>query len=100
MSTEHTTTPELSEELKFAQLAVFEKLDAIDKALKTNDPLLELHCEAVRKQLSQYEELVHLLKDEQIATLMTGMKKWQNIQLVAEAVKSKGRGKKITADDL
>jgi hypothetical protein len=90
---------ELSPELEFAKLAVLGKLDEVEAALTNNDPLLKLHCSSIHKALLEHEELVHILPDDKIRLLMAGMKKYQNIQLVAEASKTRAKAK-VTADDL
>jgi len=89
----------LSPELLLAKDAVLKRLDAIESSLKVADPLLPIHCQEVHKTLLGYEELIHILPDEKIRTLMAGMKKYQAIQLIAEASKTRGKGK-VTADDL
>jgi hypothetical protein len=83
----------------YGHTTVLSKLDAIEKALLANDPLLPYHCKEVLKLLQEQEELIHLLDDKQRSILIGGMKTYQNIQLVTAATKSAGK-KKITADDL
>lgn len=92
--------PTISDELNFVRLSVLEKIAAVEAALKTQDPLLELHCENIRKSLQQHEELVHLLPDEAIHTFMAGMQKWKNVQLVKEVTSGARGRKKVSADDL
>lgn len=91
---------DLSPELRLAQSKVLERLGKVEEALKGNDPLISIHCESIHAALREHEELVHLLSDEQIGKLMAGMQKYKAIQLVKEASSTKGRGKKVTADDL
>ena len=92
-------TQELSPELLQAHAAVLEKLSRIEAGLKVHDPLVAHHCKNIRDTLMEHEELVHLLKDEQVRVLMAGMKSYINVQLVKETSKSRGKGK-ITSDDL
>lgn len=90
---------ELTPELRLAQQGVFEKLEKISAGLKAHDPMVEMHCKHIRQALSEHEELVHLLSDEQAQTLFAGMKSYINVQLVKEASKTRSKGK-VTADDL
>lgn len=92
-------TTELSPELLLAQAGVLQRLAQIEAKLKESDPMLPLHCETIRKALLDNEELVHILPDDKIRILMAGMKKYTNIQLIAEASKTRGKSK-ITVDDL
>jgi hypothetical protein len=89
----------LPPELQFAKLGVQEKLAAIGAALKNNDPLLEMHCQHVRKALMENEELVHILQRDEIKVLMAGMKRYMQIKLIEEASKTRKKSK-VTADDL
>ena len=93
------SSPSLTPELQFAKLGVQEKLQAIQQALQKNDPLLEMHCQHVRKALMENEELVHILQMDEIRTLMAGMKRYMQIKLVEEASKTRKKSK-VTADDL
>lgn len=92
-------TTELSPQLLQAQSVVLAKLEDIKTALLSSDSMIGHHCEQIHRLLAEQEELVHILSPEQIRTFMMGMKKYKNIQLVAEATKKPGRGK-VTADDL
>lgn len=38
--------------------------------LRTNDPLIGGHLQAIHKELNQYEELNHLLTDDQIRDII------------------------------
>ena len=89
----------LTPELVLARDTVLKRLDQIEESLKTADPLLPIHCQEVHKTLVGFEELVHILPDEKIRLLMQGMKKYQAIQLIKEASKTRSKGK-VTADDL
>lgn len=85
-----------------AKMDVLERLEKIEANLKSADPMLPVHLKNILKQLHTYEELVHLLKDEQITVLMEGMKKYRSIELVKEVMEKKSRkaASKTTVDDL
>jgi hypothetical protein len=97
MTVQHQT---LGTELEFAKLSVLEKLGKIEEALKTDDPLIAVHCENVRKALQEHEELVHILPDSAIHQFMAGMQKWKQKKIVQETVSSPRGRKKVGADDL
>ena len=62
--------------------------------------MLGHHMTEIHKTLLANEELVHILTDSQIHTLMAGMQKYKSIQLVEAAVKApSSRSKKISVDD-
>ncbi len=97
------TTTANSDALDFAKLTVLERLSQIEAKLKEQDPALPQHMTEIHKTLLAHEELVHVLTDSQIHTLMAGMQKYKSIQLVEAAVKkpaaSGTRGKKVSVDD-
>lgn len=80
-------------------LEVVGKIDKIEAALLSADPMLTIHCQEIRKALLEQEELVHILPDDKIRMYMAGVKKYTAIK-IAEEVAAKGRKKKVTADDL
>lgn len=83
---------------------VKERLAAIKDKLLEQDPLLPVHLSAIHQTLIQYEELVHLLSDAEIAVLVSGQKKHAGVQLVTQAVTKKTgpktvpRGQSISDD--
>lgn len=86
---------------EFAKLGVQERIAKIRDGLLQQDPMLPLHLAHIHKTLIQYEELVHLLSDEEIKTLIAGQKKHTNTQLVKETVTAKRtRVPKTTVDML
>ena len=95
----------VSTDLEPVVASVRERLQAIEVKLLEQDPNLPVHQAAIHQTLIQYEELVHLLKDDEIAVLVKGQKKHAGVQLVSQAVskktgpKSIPRGQSI-ADDL
>lgn|SRR5574341_308567 len=79
------------------------KLDTLEKALLSADPLMSTHLKAIHKELIQYEELAHLLSEEQIAVILEAQQKKIGVILAAETTKQKPNGKikgGVTADDL
>lgn len=90
----------MSSELEFAKLDVLDRIDKIAASLTTQDPMLPVHLANIHRQLIQFEELVHLLSDDDIRKLMSGQKKQVGTELVKETIKSKTRVPKTTVDDL
>lgn len=92
-STEH---PQLAETIK--------KIDALQSALLANDPKIGDHLRAIHSHLSRFEEVTHLLPEEQITVLMDAAQRKLGLILAAETTKTKGSGGKslkgVTADDL
>ena len=93
-----TTTLSSDEALRFAELSVLERLDMIEAKLQEVDPLLGQHMTYIHKTLLQHEELVHILPDAKIHTLMEGMQKYTKTALVEAAIKAP-RGKKAKVDE-
>lgn len=84
-------------------VALLPKLDALEKALLTNDPLMGTHLKAIHTTLIQYEELSHLLTEQQIQTILDGQQKKIGLILAAETTKTTKSTKikgGVTADDL
>lgn len=94
-------TAELLPEVLFAKLDVEQRIQEIGAALLRQDPMLPGHLEAIHKNLMQYEELTHLLSDEQIGVLMSGQKRYVAVQLVKETISKGSRAKtpKAALDD-
>lgn len=82
-----------------ARLDVLDRLNLIEKKLKEQDPELPTHLASIHKTLLQYEELVHILPDEKIHTLMQGLAKHRGVKLVEDIAKARAPRKKQTADD-
>lgn len=62
---------------------LMQRLGFLEEALTTQDPQMKNHLKEIHKMLIQYEELVHLLKDEEIAKIMAGQQVITNTTLVA-----------------
>jgi len=84
--------------------AVLEKIEILRISLLTADPKMPEHLKAIHRTLVQYEELSHLLSEEQIATILDGAQRKLGIILAAETTATKpGKGKglkNVSAEDL
>lgn len=90
------TSPQLAETVA--------KINTLQQMLLAADPKMPEHLRAIHATLLKYEEVSHLLSEEQIAVLMSAAQKKLGMDLAAETTKSKkGNGSKlknISADDL
>jgi len=81
-----------------------EKIEQLKAALLAKDPAMPGHLRAIHRNLVQYEELSHLLTEDQIATILDGAQRKLGIILAEETTKTKGsKGKSlkgVTAEDL
>lgn len=81
------------------------KIAALEQALVDKDPKMPEHLRSIHKALIQYEELSHLLTEEQLGTIIAAQSQKLGVVLAEETKASKGKSsaaalKKITADDL
>lgn len=81
------------------------KLAALEAALLAADPQMPVHLKEIHRYLIQYEELAHLLSEEQIAVILEGQQRRVGIVLAQETKKGTGNSssknlKGVTADDL
>lgn len=81
------------------------KLKQLEDALLASDPQMPVHLKEIHKYLIQYEELAHLLSEEQIAVILEGQQRRVGIILATETRKGTGGSsaknlKGVTADDL
>lgn len=79
------------------------KLDALEQALVDNDPKMPVHLKEIHKYLIQFEELSHLLKEEQIAVILEAQQRKLGVVLAEETKTKKPSGKikgGVGADDL
>jgi hypothetical protein len=79
---------------------VMEKLQLIEQKMKAQDPLISTHLKEIWKHMQQYEELAHLLNDEEIGVLFRGLSKHTGITLVAEDSGKRKKAPKVGVDDL
>lgn len=85
--------------------SVRQRLGEIQAKLLVQDPNLPVHLSAIHTTLLQYEELAHLLSEDEIAVLIKGMEKHSGTELVAAAISKKSGPKsvpkgKTISDDL
>lgn len=83
------------------------KMKALEDALLSSDPKMPMHLKEIHKYLIQFEELAHLLSEEQISQILDAQQKVVGINLAAETKGKNGKGgsggkslKNVTADDL
>lgn len=93
----------IPEHPKLAEL--LPKLTALEEALLKNDEKMPSHLKEIHKYLIQFEELAHLLTEEQIAGIMEAQQKVTGIRLAQETKSEKGNAnrtnlKGIKASDL
>lgn len=83
---------------------VLEKIENLRLSLATADPKMPEHLKAIHRTLIQYEELSHLLTEDQIAVVLDGAQRKLGVILAAETTATKpGKGKglkNVTAEDL
>lgn len=70
-------------------LVVQNRLIELQVALEQRDPNIKNHLAEIHKHMIQYEEIVHLLSEEQIAIVMKGQQQHTNTTLVQDVVKKK-----------
>lgn len=78
---------------------VLERLKLVEEKMKVQDPQISTHLREIWKHMQQYEELAHLLSEEEIGILFRGLQKHTAIDLVVNAT-SKGKSKKVGVQDL
>lgn len=90
-------------DIEFIKLDVQGRVKLIEEKLLQVDPQLPGHLAAIHSSLIQYEELVHLLSDAEIKSLIAGQKKHVGVELTSEITKAKkvpaGKFKSVSADD-
>jgi hypothetical protein len=63
-------------------------LEEVEKLLLARDPAIKGHLAEIHKNLIQFEELTHLLTDEEIGVLMAGQQIQTDTTLLTEAKKA------------
>lgn len=79
---------------------LFQKMDALTSALLSQDPKMPTHLAAIHSTLQQYPETVHLLKDEEIGTIIKASQEYTKIKVIEETVKKSAGRKKSGPVDL
>lgn len=95
----------MSEDIDFIKLDVQGRIKQIEEKLLQVDPQLPTHLGAIHNALIQYEELVHVLSDAEIKSLIAGQKKHMGVSLTKEITSASKatiakRIPKTTVDDL
>lgn len=97
MSTPESTNPS-SNDTVVAEAAqtpqyidIMQRLAYLEDALLQQDPRMRDHLKEIHRNLIQHEELVHLLKEEEIAKIMQAQQVITNTTLIAEVSSKKGR---------
>jgi len=95
----------MSADIDFIKLDVQGRIQQLSAKLLEQDPMLPVHLSAIHGALIQYEELVHLLNDDEIKQLIAGQVRHTGVSVVKEITgKSKAtissRIPKTSVDDL
>jgi len=95
----------MSADIDFIKLDVQGRIQQLSAKLLEQDPMLPVHLSAIHGALIQYEELVHLLSDDEIKQLIAGQVRHTGVSVVKEITgKSKAtissRIPKTSVDDL
>lgn len=85
--------------------STFQKIEEIEQLMLARDPMLAGHLQSIHKSLAPYEELVHLLSDEQIKKLIAGQMQVTGTvltQAIAKSTKTSvtKQAKNLSVDDL
>lgn len=94
----------MTADIDFIKMDVQGRIASIESSLLQADPMLPTHLAAIHSALIQYEELVHLLDDAEIKTLIAGTARHAQVELMSEVTKSSKasvskRIPKASADD-
>ena len=85
---------------------LLQKLAALEEALLASDPSMPQHLGEIHRLLISHEELVHLLKDEEIGKIMSAQQKHTDTVLLGSIKESSGKAAankkaaKISIEDL
>ena len=100
---DETTKLNSDEPIHFELLS---RLASLEEALLARDPMMKTHLGAIHKQLITYEELVHLLSDDQIGKIVAAQQVHTSTVLIQEVSSKAGKTKaanrtaKLGLDDL
>ena len=72
---------------------IMEKIVALSQALEESNPSIATYVKDIHRNLLQYPELVHILKPEQVQTIVKGIEQ-VNGEKIAEDAKPKARASK------
>ncbi len=69
------------------------RMSQLEEALLARDPMMKMHLGAIHKQLIGYDELVHLLTDEEIGAIVRAQQAHVGVVLAAEIKTPSGKAK-------
>lgn len=74
-----------------------QRLAMLQQALLAKDPSMPMHLKEIHRQLITYEELVHLLKPEDIGIIMAAQQQHTNTTLAAAGTTKSGKAAAVKA---
>ena len=77
---------------------IIEKIVALSQALEESHPSIATYVKDIHRNLLQFPELVHILKPEQVQTIVKGIEQ-VNGEKIAEDAKPKARGTKAKSKE-
>ena len=72
---------------------IISKIEELSQALEENNPSIATYVKDIHRNLLQFPELVHILKPEQVQTIVKGIEQ-VNGEKIAEEAKPKTRARK------
>lgn len=99
-SPESQTAPEEVHLLGLSQIT--DRIISLQESLAQNLPNYEGLLQIIHRQLAEDEALVHLLKPDQVGTVVRGLVKKKNVILVKAVTKTakKVKASEVTVDDI
>lgn len=88
-----TESPDIGVQQTPQYIDIMQRLSYLESALQEQDPRMKDHLKEIHKSLIQHEELVHLLKEEEIAKIMQAQQVITNTTLVAAVSSASGKRK-------
>ena len=79
--------------------AIIYKIAELSQALEESNPSIATYVKDIHRNLLQYPELVHILKPEQVQTIVKGIEQ-VNGEKIAEEAKPKARASKKNKESL
>ena len=73
------------------------RIAQLQQALLAKDPMMPQHLKEIHKQLITYEELVHLLRPEDIGIIMAAQQAHTNTTLVSAGTTKAGKAAAVKA---
>lgn len=86
---------------RFEVLQLNARIDQLQQALLTKDPMMGEHLKHIHKLMLEFDDTPHLLRDDQRATYIAGLKQYRQVEMVKQVVAKKTGGRrKFTEDDI